>query len=89
MAIRVMPTSRQSGRSFAAESKMPDNAMARTLSERPQTFRAAGAPAPAGSAPQSAARPAGALAPRELGGRAGPDPTRFGDWEKHGRCIDF
>jgi Protein of unknown function (DUF1674) len=19
----------------------------------------------------------------------GPDPTRFGDWEKHGRCIDF
>jgi Protein of unknown function (DUF1674) len=19
----------------------------------------------------------------------GPDPTRFGDWEKNGRCIDF
>ncbi|MEE3291844.1 MAG: DUF1674 domain-containing protein [Pseudomonadota bacterium] len=18
-----------------------------------------------------------------------PDPTRFGDWEKNGRCIDF
>lgn len=28
-------------------------------------------------------------APREIGGRAGPDPTRFGDWEKNGRCIDF
>jgi hypothetical protein len=28
-------------------------------------------------------------APREIGGREGPDPTRFGDWEKHGRCIDF
>jgi hypothetical protein len=27
--------------------------------------------------------------PREIGGRAGPDPTRFGDWEKGGRCIDF
>jgi hypothetical protein len=27
--------------------------------------------------------------PRELGGRAGPEPTRFGDWEKNGRCIDF
>ena len=27
--------------------------------------------------------------PRELGGREGPDPTRFGDWEKAGRCIDF
>lgn len=25
----------------------------------------------------------------EIGGRAGPDPTRFGDWEKNGRCIDF
>ena len=27
--------------------------------------------------------------PREIGGRAGPDPTRYGDWEKNGRCIDF
>jgi hypothetical protein len=25
----------------------------------------------------------------ELGGPAGPEPTRFGDWEKNGRCIDF
>lgn len=30
-----------------------------------------------------------AQAPREIGGRDGPDPTRFGDWEKNGRCIDF
>ena len=29
-------------------------------------------------------------APRkEIGGREGPDPTRYGDWEKNGRCIDF
>ena len=27
---------------------------------------------------------------REIGGRKdGTEPTRFGDWEKHGRCIDF
>jgi hypothetical protein len=26
---------------------------------------------------------------REVGGRPGPDPTRYGDWEKNGRCIDF
>lgn len=26
---------------------------------------------------------------QEIGGRIGPDPTRFGDWEKAGRCIDF
>ena len=25
----------------------------------------------------------------EVGGRDGPDPTRYGDWEKQGRCIDF
>jgi hypothetical protein len=30
-----------------------------------------------------------ALRPRELSGPAGPEPTRFGDWEKNGRCIDF
>ena len=26
---------------------------------------------------------------REVGGRDGPEPTRFGDWELRGRCIDF
>tara|TARA_Y100000768_G_C23854587_1_gene622730 strand:- start:203 stop:382 length:180 start_codon:yes stop_codon:yes gene_type:complete len=25
----------------------------------------------------------------EIGGRDGLDPTRYGDWEKDGRCIDF
>jgi Protein of unknown function (DUF1674) len=25
----------------------------------------------------------------EIGGRGGPDPTRYGDWEKDGRCVDF
>ncbi|MCJ7556553.1 MAG: DUF1674 domain-containing protein [Gammaproteobacteria bacterium] len=29
------------------------------------------------------------LAAQEIGGRSGPEPTRFGDWEKNGRCIDF
>ncbi|RFF28226.1 MULTISPECIES: DUF1674 domain-containing protein [unclassified Wenzhouxiangella] len=28
--------------------------------------------------------------PREFGGRRnGLEPTRYGDWEKDGRCIDF
>ncbi|MBP6751038.1 MAG: DUF1674 domain-containing protein [Xanthomonadaceae bacterium] len=27
--------------------------------------------------------------PREIGGRDGLEPTRYGDWEKNGRCIDF
>lgn len=25
----------------------------------------------------------------EMGGTAGLEPTRYGDWEKMGRCIDF
>jgi hypothetical protein len=25
----------------------------------------------------------------ELGGPKGPEPTRYGDWEKGGRCSDF
>jgi hypothetical protein len=25
----------------------------------------------------------------ETGGPAGPEPTRYGDWERKGRCIDF
>jgi hypothetical protein len=32
---------------------------------------------------------AAAALPREVGGGAGPEPTRFGDWELRGRCIDF
>lgn len=27
--------------------------------------------------------------PPELGGRDGPEPVRFGDWEKKGIAIDF
>ena len=27
--------------------------------------------------------------PVEVGGRKGLEPTRYGDWEKNGRCIDF
>jgi len=46
------------------------------------------------SAPADASAPAAlpqlpAGKKREVGGREGPDPTRFGDWELRGRCIDF
>jgi hypothetical protein len=26
---------------------------------------------------------------KEINGPKGPDPTRYGDWERNGRCIDF
>ncbi|MDA3857139.1 MAG: DUF1674 domain-containing protein [Roseovarius sp.] len=27
--------------------------------------------------------------PKELGGRKGPEPVRYGDWEKKGIAVDF
>lgn len=27
--------------------------------------------------------------PAELGGRDGPEPVRFGDYERKGLCVDF
>ncbi len=35
-------------------------------------------------AQQPPAKPA-----KEIGGRDGLDPTRYGDWEKNGRAVDF
>ncbi len=26
---------------------------------------------------------------RETGGPNGPEPTRYGDWERNGICVDF
>ena len=37
-------------------------------------------------AAENAPKPA---APREVGGAAGPEPTRYGDWEKKGIVSDF
>ena len=40
-----------------------------------------------GQSPHST--PAPLAPPREVGGPSGPEPTRYGDWERKGRCIDF
>ncbi|QIL21732.1 DUF1674 domain-containing protein [Thermomonas sp. HDW16] len=44
--------------------------------------------------PEPASKPASQPEPAiehalEIGGRGGLEPTRYGDWEKNGRCIDF
>jgi len=39
---------------------------------------------PAAGSAKGAAQPKG-----EHGGPKGPEPTRYGDWEKGGRCFDF
>jgi hypothetical protein len=58
-----------------------------TASAKPVPSPAAAKPP---AQPQTNAHPApGAAAPPEIGGRKGPEPTRYGDWEKDGRCVDF
>lgn len=58
------------------------------MSEVRETDPAGEAP-PVPAAPPPAAAGAPAALADEFGGRAGPEPTRYGDWEKNGRCIDF
>jgi len=40
-------------------------------------------------APEQSVAPLDRTLIGEIGGRPGPEPTRYGDWEKAGRCIDF
>ena len=47
-------------------------------------------PSADGSKPEAEpSAPSSPPAVPEIGGRGGLDPTRYGDWEKNGRCIDF
>ena len=54
-----------------------------------------GAPGPKpelkpGAKPGNTAKPPDNKAkPREIGGPQGPEPTRYGDWERKGICVDF
>ncbi|MBB6227217.1 DUF1674 domain-containing protein [Polymorphobacter multimanifer] len=45
-------------------------------------------PAPAPEIEQPASPPAPPKE-KEIGGRGGPDPVRYGDWEKGGIAVDF
>ena len=45
------------------------------------------APQPPAPGTEHSDAPVGA--PREIGGPSGPEPTRYGDWERNGRCHDF
>jgi len=70
---------------------MPDDSFSDST---PRESGAQGTPTephgPARHPPENADAPQEAQTrPREYGGRTGPDPVRYGDWEKSGRCIDF
>lgn len=54
-----------------------------------KTTEPTGKPARPDAAPPGQAGKAPSEKPREIGGRAGPEPTRYGDWEVKGICVDF
>jgi hypothetical protein len=56
---------------------------------RQQTQSQTQRPAPPGLPEAPAVVSGAAPGDAEIGGPAGPEPTRYGDWEKNGRCIDF
>jgi hypothetical protein len=51
----------------------------------PESRQGPGRPAAENAQRQRPAQPA----VPEIGGPKGPEPTRYGDWEKGGRCTDF
>jgi hypothetical protein len=51
--------------------------------------RAAAAPGAEAKPREAGPQESSGHVPPEVGGRKGPEPTRFGDWELRGRCIDF
>ncbi len=60
------------------------------MTETPQGAKPAPMPpAPEPPAAEAEPKPAAPKAPKEIGGPTGPEPTRFGDWERKGRVSDF
>jgi hypothetical protein len=53
--------------------------------ENPSTHKPA---APTGQ-PAKPAEPKKPSPPEEIGGSDKPEPTRYGDWEIGGKCVDF
>lgn len=58
--------------------------MTKTDVKRPMV--AAPEPAVPPEPPVKTAEPAKS---KEIGGPGGPEPTRYGDWERKGICVDF
>lgn len=59
------------------------------MSGSPNSPEIPGSPRPTQETPEQPPPGVTRVAAREIGGRAGPEPTRYGDWEKSGRCVDF
>jgi hypothetical protein len=73
---------------YAMQNPVPD-----APPERPERQDAGIPNAPPANPPRPVAEgaPVGVAGPPvvEIDGPSGPEPTRYGDWERKGRCIDF
>ncbi len=71
----------------------PENIASATIDCEPKAERALPEAAIRALAEAEARRAAkaaeDAAAPKEIGGTSGPDPARYGDWEKAGIASDF
>lgn len=65
----------------------PENKLNPSSQAQPKVYRPDAVPE-ASTVPAQSGRGAGAV-PEEVGGPEGLEPTRYGDWERKGRCIDF
>ena len=73
----------QAGKKVSANAQKPSKA------EVAERIRKAGERARAEAEARRAAEPSEAEKPKELGGPKGPEPTRYGDWERKGLASDF
>ena len=70
--------------------RKPEAAGKPARSQRSRCPPAAAAGAGGGGRSAAPSATAGApSAPKEIGGPSGPEPTRYGDWEKKGLASDF
>jgi hypothetical protein len=76
-----------SGKDSAPQIKIGGGWPAPYLRGMSETAKAAPKPETTGSA--GSGEKASPARPKEIGGPPGPEPTRYGDWERNGRCVDF
>ena len=72
----ITPEMTNSAKTFREIRPVPPGAAGKLGAKAPDTAP----PPPAGSKPAQ---------PDETGGPTGLEPTRYGDWERNGRCTDF
>lgn len=85
--VTAMAHNQSSGRPSAAAP--PDAGTEGATPANPSDLPAAARRALAEAAERRRAASEAAAAPPEIGGRDGPDPARYGDWEKGGIASDF